>query len=407
LNLSFYIARRYLVSKKSNNAINIISWISIIAIAFTTAALVIILSAMNGLTGVVANLYNAIEPDLKITPAHSKFFKVNDALVQKIKGVNGVDKVSLSIFDNALLKCNDKMAIVTVKGVDENFQSITDFDSVITEGTFKLKYKDNYMGVFGRGIANQLQINVNNFVEPISIYSPKRGAAESLNPEENFNTKYISPAGIFALNDDFDFKYVIVDLDLARAIFDCKDEVTSLEIGCTKGANVNEVQEQLEELMGNDFVLKNRYQLNDVLFKTLETEKLWTFIILAFILIISTFNIIGSLTMLIIEKKKDIKTLYNMGANNKLMRNIFMGEGFLITFIGASIGLMLGLGVCLLQLKYHLVKFDEQYVIPYYPIEMQLQDFAWIIILIMLIGFLAALYPVRVFTKADFVHGND
>jgi lipoprotein-releasing system permease protein len=407
LNLSFYIARRYLVSKKSNNAINIISWISIIAIAFTTAALVIILSAMNGLTGVVADLYNAIEPDLKITPAHSKFFKADDALVQKIKTVNGVNLVSRSIFDNALLKCNDKMAVVTVKGVDENFQSITKFDSVITEGTFKLKYKDNYMGVFGRGIANQLQINVNNFVEPISIYSPKRGAEESLNPEENFNTKYISPAGIFALNDDFDFKYVIVDFDLAREIFDCKDEVTSLEISCTKGVDVDEVKAQLKKMLGEEYVLKNRFELNDVLFKTLEIEKLWTFIILAFIMVIATFNIIGTLTMLIIEKKKDIKTLYNMGANNKLMRNIFMGEGFLITFIGTGMGLLLGLVVCWMQIKYHFVEFDDQYVIPYYPIKMQLQDFVWIIGLIMFIGFLAALYPVRVFTKADFVHGND
>ncbi len=407
MNLSFYISRRYLVSKKSNNAINIISWISIIAIAFTTAALVIILSAMNGLTGVVADLYNAIEPDIRIMPHTSKFFKADDALLNKIKSVEGVDLVSRSIFDNALIKCNDKMAIVTIKGVDDNFKAITHFDSIITDGVFKLKHNENFMGVFGRGIAGQLQINVNDFVEPISIYSPKRGVEESLNPDDNFNQKYISPAGIFELNDDFNFKYVIVDIALARALFDCGDEVTAIEVGCIKGANIDKVQKQLTEVLGKDYTLKNRYQLNDVLFKTLESEKLWTFIILAFILIIATFNIIGALTMLIIEKKKDIKTLYYMGANTKLMRNIFMGEGFLITFIGASIGLVIGLGVCLLQLKYHLVKFDDQYVIPYYPIDLQLNDFVWIIALIMLIGFFAALYPVRVFTKTDFVHGND
>lgn len=373
------------------------------AIAFTTAALVVILSAMNGITSVVADLYNAIEPDIRITPQHGKFFVADDALIKKISAVKGVNLVSRSISDNALIKCNDRQAIVTIKGVDRNFESITRFDSVINEGTFRLKYKDNYYAVFGRGVASQLQINVNNFVEPIALYSPKRGAKESINPEENFNQKYIQPAGIFALNDDFDYKFVITDLELARELFDCGNEVTSLEIGCTSGANVDRVKSELSDLLGETFVLKNRYQLNDWLFRILESEKLWTFIILAFILMIATFNIIGALTMLIIEKKKDIKTLYYLGADNTMMRNIFMGEGFLITAIGAGIGLVMGLGVCLLQIRYHFVEFDEEGLVPYYPIELQMKDFIWIICVIMLIGFFAALYPVRVFTRNDFV----
>lgn len=362
---------------------------------------------MNGLTGTVANLYNAIEPDLHITPKTGKFFKADDAFLQKIKNVNGVKLVSLSITDNALIKSDDKQAIVTIKGVDDNFKNITHFDSVIKEGSFRLKEKGNYFGVFGRGVANQLQVNVNDFISQISIYSPKRGAEESINPDDNFNQKYIFPAGTFSLNDDFDFKYVFVDIGLAREIFDCKDEVTSIEIGLDKNANVNTVQNELQEAIGENFILKNRYQLNDVLFKVLETEKLWTFLILAFILVIATFNIIGALTMLIIEKKKDIKTLYSLGADNNLIRNIFMGEGFLITIIGAGIGMTLGLIVCLLQKKFHFVTFDELSDIPYYPIEMQIKDFIWIIGVILLIGFFSALYPVRVFTRNDFVHGND
>ncbi len=362
---------------------------------------------MNGLTGVVANLYNAIEPDLHITPKAGKFFKADDAFLQKIKNVNGVKLVSLSITDNALIKNDDKQATVKILGVDDNFKNITHFDSVIKEGSFRLKEKQNYYGVFGRGVANQLQINVNDFVSPISIYSPKRGVEESINPEDNFNQKYIFAGGTFSLNDDFDFKYVIVSIDLAREIFDCKDEVTSVEIGLGKNANVNSVQKDLQEVIGENYILKTRYQMNDVLFKTLETEKLWTFIILAFILIIATFNIIGALTMLIIEKKKDIKTLYCLGADNNLIRNIFMGEGFLITFIGTVIGLVLGLIICWLQIKFHFVEFDDQYVIPYYPIDMQLKDFVWIVGVIMLIGFFSALYPVRVFTRNDFVHGNE
>ncbi len=396
-----------MISKKSNNAINIISWISIVAIALTTAALVIILSAMNGLTGVVADLYNAIEPDIKVMPAKGKFFVADADLMRKMKSTQGVAQVAQCLSDNALIKGNDKQAIITVKGVDENFITVTRFDSVIKEGSYLLKSKDTYFAIFGRGVANQLDININNLIEQISIYSPKRGGAESLNPDDNFNQKFVFPSGTFSLNDDFDFKYIITDIDLARQLFDCKQEISSIELSLKEGADAASVQDEITELLGNDFIVKNRYQLNDVLFKTLETEKLWTFIILAFILIIATFNIIGALTMLIIEKKKDIKTLYYLGANNKLIRNIFMGEGFLITVIGASIGLILGLLVCLLQIQFHFVTFDDQYVIPYYPIDMQLKDFVWIIGLIMLIGFFAALYPVRVFTHNDFVHGND
>ena len=359
---------------------------------------------MNGLTGVVANLYNAIEPDIHITPSKGKFFKADDALLQKIRSVPGVQLLSQSISDNALIKNDDKQAIVTIKGVDDNFKLITHFDSVIKEGEFLLKAKNNYYAVFGRGIANQLQINVHDIVSSISLYSPKRGVEESLNPEDNFNQKYVFPSGTFSLNDDFDFKYVITDIELARDLFDCGNDISSIEIGLQKGADLKEVQKGIKTAIGEGFTVKNRFQLNDVLFKTLESEKLWTFIILAFILIIATFNIIGALTMLIIEKKKDIKTLYCLGANNNFIRNIFMGEGFLITFIGAGIGLTLGLVVCWMQIKFHLVTFDDQYVIPYYPIDMQAKDFVWIICLIMLIGFFAALYPVRVFTRNDFVH---
>lgn len=362
---------------------------------------------MNGLTTVIADTYNAIEPDIKVMPAKGKFFEMNDELLQKIKSTDGVDKVSLCLSDNVLLKANDKQAIVIIKGVDDNFTAVTQFDSVIKEGSYQLKDNKNYFAVFGRGVANQLSININNLIEQISVYSPKRGEVESINPDDNFNQKFIFPAGVFTLNDDFDYKYVITHLDLVRDLFDSKNELSSLEISIKDNANASDVKEQIAEVAGNQFVVKNRYQLNDVLFKTLETEKLWTFIILAFILIIATFNIIGALTMLIIEKKKDIKTLYYLGADNKLIRNVFMGEGFLITVIGASIGLALGVMVCLLQMHFHFVAFDEQGIIPYYPINMEIKDFVWILSLIMLIGFFAALYPVRVFTHNDFVHGND
>jgi len=407
LNLPFFIAKRYLISKKSNNAINVISWISITAIAITTAALVIILSAMNGLTSVVADLYHAIEPDLKITPVHGKYIGNKEALAAKLKTIKGVKDISFSIEEIALAKLDDRQAIVTVKGVDSKFKDITHFDTVIVDGLYRFQYKNQYYGVFGKGVANKLDVNVNDFISPISIYAPRRGKVESIDPEDAFNKLIISPSGIFSLNDDFDYKYLLVDLKAAQELFDCKNDVSIIELSIDDKSQLHSIQDDVREAMGPDYLVKNRFELNDVLFKTLETEKLWVFLILAFILIIATFNIIGALTMLIIEKKKDIKTLYNLGADQKFIKTIFMQEGFLITAVGAFSGLIIGLVVCILQQQFHFVTFDEGYVIPYYPIVMELKDFIRILGLVMGIGFLAAIYPVRVFTKNDLLHVSE
>ena len=403
MSVSFYIAKRYLISKKSNNAINIISWISIIAIAVTTGALIVILSAMNGLTGVVANLYNTFEPDIRITVTKGKYFEASDKFLKELSSIKGVKIISQSLSDKVLVKNIDRQALVSIKGVDANFNKITQIDSSIIEGSYGLNDAGARKILLGRGVANQLSINMNVFVNELSLFSPLKGKAGSLNPEDNLNQIYCTPSGVFSLNDELDFQFAFVSLKTARELFDLPGKVSALEIACTEGETDN-VQEVLKEKLGTDYVIKNRYELNDVLFKSLETEKLATFIILAFILVIATFNIIGALTMLIIEKRKDIKTLYSMGANLGLIRSIFMREAFLISGIGALIGLLLGLSVCWLQMKFHLVKFGSEFIVPYYPIELQIKDFIWIFGLIMLIGFFAALYPVRVFTKTDLVH---
>lgn len=358
---------------------------------------------MNGLTSVVADLYHAIEPDIKITANHSKYINADDPIINKIKQVKDIKNISYSIEENALIKLDDKQDVITVKGVDSEFKNLTRFDTVVVDGSYQFKYKDQYFGVFGRGIAYKLGINLNDFISPISIYAPKRGKTESLDPEDAFNKLTISPGGIFSLNDDFDFKYVLLDLQAAQQLFDAGKAFTQIELSVKDKSQINKVQDELISILGADYTIKNRYQLNDILFKTLETEKLWTFLILAFILVIATFNIIGALTMLIIEKRKDIKTLYNLGADQQFIRSIFMREGLLITLVGALGGLVLGIVVCLLQQKFHLVTFDDQYVIPYYPIEMQLKDFIWIMTVVMGIGFVAAIYPVRIFTKNDLV----
>lgn len=395
MNLSFFIARRYLISKKSNNAINIISWISIIAIAVTTGALIVILSAMNGMTSAVAELYNTFEPDIKITAAKGKYFVPSAKIYNVLKSIPEIEATSETYSDKALIKNNEKQTLVSVKGVDNSFVNVTSIDSSIVEGSYLINDQKKFI-VLGRGVANTLGVNIMEISGELSLFSPKKGKHSSLTADDNFTQVYLTPNGVFALNDEFDFQYVFVSLKTARELFNDSLRVSAIEI---KSKDSKKVQEQLTDALGDDFVVKNRYQLNDVLFKTLETEKLATFIILAFILIIATFNIIGALTMLIIEKKKDIKTLFSLGADLTLVRNIFMREGFLITGVGATIGLLLGLFVCWLQIQFHLVSFGDEYIIPYWPIEIQLNDFIWIFCLIMLIGFFAALYPVRFFTN--------
>jgi lipoprotein-releasing system permease protein len=399
LNLSLFIAKRYLISKKSNHAINVISWISIIAISLTTAALVIVLSAMNGLTGIVADLYNAIEPDLKITSVNSKYILNRMDIERQIKLIPEINAISYSLEENALIKLDDKQAVVNIKGVDANFKNLTRFDTVVKEGEYRFEYNNQFYGLFGKGIANKLGINVNDFISPISIFAPKRGKFEGVNPDDAFTKINVSPAGIFSLNDDFDYKYVLIDLKAAQTLFDCGDEINMIEINVKDKSNIDKIQQQLKNSLGENYNVKNKYEANDVLFKTLEIEKLWVFLILSFILIIATFNIIGSLTMLIIEKKKDIKTFYNMGADQQFIKSIFMKEGLLITFVGAISGLIIGLAVCMIQQQFHVITFDDQSVISYYPIRVEFKDMISILGMVMLIGFLAAIYPVRVFTK--------
>jgi lipoprotein-releasing system permease protein len=380
-----------------------ISWISVGAIAVTTGALIVILSAMNGLTSTVADLYNAFEPDLKVTASRGKYFTADESFLRKIRSVEGVKLISMTLSDKALIKNGDFQSLVSVKGVDKNFNQLNKIDLSIVSGDYTLIDSKRQSIILGRGVANQLQVNLSEFSNELSLFSPVRGKEVGFNPMDNMNQVYCSPSGIFSLNDDLDYQFVFVSLETAKKLFDIPDKISALEISCEKNQN-EDVQKILQQKLGSDFIVKNRYQLNDTLFKSLETEKLATFIILAFILVIATFNIIGALTMLIIEKKKDIKTLYSMGASITLIRNIFMREGLLITGIGALIGLLLGLVVCWIQIQFHLVKFGDDFIIPYYPIVLQLKDFLWIFGLIMLIGFLAALYPVRVFTKMDLVH---
>jgi lipoprotein-releasing system permease protein len=399
LNVALYIARRYFVAKKSTNAITVISWISVLAITVGTSALIIILSGMNGLTGLVQTLYNSFNPDVKITAASGKVFIADNTLVAKIKNVNGVAYLSKTLDDNMLLKFNDQLQITHIKGVDENFNNVTRFDTLVVEGNFLSSQKNNQL-VLGKGVAYRLGVGSSNMFTPVSVFCPKRGMSSSINPEDAFNEEKCNAAGFFTINDDFDFTYGLMNYETARSLLQYSaNSVTALEISLNPNTDADVVKDQIQKIIGNNFVIKNKYEQNDVLFKTLKTEKLWTFIILAFVLLIATFNIIGALTMLIIEKKKDVQTLSAMGADVSLIRKIFMTEGLMIIFIGASIGILIGYVLCLLQQHYGFVTFAEGYIVDAYPVEIRFSDFVLIMTTVLCAGFLAAIYPIRVFTK--------
>lgn len=396
INVPFFIAKRYLVSKKSHNAINIISSISVGGICIGTMALVIVLSGFNGLSALVQSLYNSFDPDISITVKRGKTFEAGSPEFQKIKAIPGVIHFTEVMQGNALLKYNDKQSIAIIKGVSPDFKSMSGFDTLVRDGDFNIA-KNNV--VMGKGLAYILQVSTNNLFTPLSIYAPKRGNNNSLNPEDGLNELKCYPAGLFSISDEFDNQFVIMDIQKARELLDYKNEVTSLEIGVKKGSDVEQIQTAIIHLIGPDYIVKNRQQQNELLYKTLKSEKLWVFIILIFILVIATFNVIGSLTMLIIEKKKDISILSSMGADMILIRRIFLFEGMLITIIGAASGLLLGLLICWLQITFSIVKFSEGYVVDAYPMEIQSGDIMIISVVVMLIGLFAAWYPVRVFTK--------
>lgn len=377
-----------------------------VAIALTTAALVIILSAMNGLTNTVAGLYNALEPDLRVSALNAKRFVSDPADLKRIRALHGVEGISQTLSDKALLKHGEKQALVQIRGVDEAFSSMTKLDSILTGGFNGIRDSSKNFILLGRGLAELLGYEEGSFSQEIQVYSPKRGRSTSINPEEDILQFNGSVCGQFTLNDELDYQTAFVNLRWAREIFGNAEGLSTLEIACEEPMT-DEIHQAVKEIMGKDYEVLNRYQLNDVLFKSLETEKLATFIILAFILVIATFNLIGALTMLIIEKRKDIKTLYSIGADRRIIRGIFIREGLFISGIGAGLGLLTGLFVCWLQIRFHLVSFGSEFIIPYYPIDVQIGDLLKVFALIMCISFLAGLYPVRVFTRSDLLHAKE
>ena len=397
MNFPFYIAKRYFIAKKSHNVINIISWISVTGIAVGTLALVIVLSAFNGLEDLVEKLYASFDPDIKIEATKGKTFDVADFPKDKILQLDEVVFYNNAVEDVVLVKYMEKQTIATLKGVEPQFYEMTGLDTLLIEG--KVIQDDSNKMVLGYGIADKLSLYLHNMiVEQVSIIVPKKGLKKAFVPTDEFTRKFAIPTGIFSVNPDFDTKYVVTPLRFAQKVLSYEGKVTSVELGLNKKADAEKVKEKIQSILGNDFSVKTRHELNELIFKTNKTEKWITFLILTFILVIASFNIIGSLTMLIIDKKKDIWILRTMGASRKVIRRLFFIEGMIINLTGAISGMVLGTIICVLQIQFGLLRLEGS-VVEFYPMKLEAMDFVYITIIVLIIGLLASWYPVRVLTK--------
>jgi lipoprotein-releasing system permease protein len=396
MKLPLFISRRYLFGKKSQNAINIISAISVLAVVVGTASLIVILSVFNGFDELIKSLFNSFDADLKITLVEGKSFSPTTQQYAAIRSTPGVIHIAEVLEENALLKYGDKQYIATVKGVNAEYQKVTGLDTMLTDGQFVLvRGKSNY-AIVGQGIAYFLQIGL-KFFDPIQLFAPRRDAQVSINPLDAFNSDVIMPSGIFSIEQESDSKYIIVPIEFARGLFGYTNEVTSLEIKLDKNCNPKQVKENLQRKLGSNYLIRDRYEQKETLYKIMKSEKWAIFFIFTFIIIIASFNIVGSLTILVIEKKTDIASLSSIGADSKLIIRIFTFEGLLITFLGAFIGLLIGLIICWVQIQFGLVKLQGSgsFIIDAYPVALHLSDFIWVFCTVMAIGWAIAYFPVR------------
>jgi lipoprotein-releasing system permease protein len=400
LNFPFYIAKRYLVAKKSHNAINIIAFISLAGIAIGTTALIVILSVFNGFDNVVKSLINSFNPDLKVILVEGKTFDPDENTLRRIKSINGVVAVATVLEDKALIRYDERQTIAIVKGVSPEYSTVSGIDSMIVEGEFRLGNQDLPFAVIGKGIDIFLNVILNS-PRQMGIYVPRRSGQVSFDPEKAVNRKFLNVSGVFLIEQDFDTKYIMAPLSFAQDLFEYPGRVNALEIKLNSKANRQSIQASVQQILGNNFRVQNRYQQNEVFYKTMQMEKWAIFLILVFILIVASFNIIGTLTMLILEKKTDILTLRNLGAPVTLINRIFLFEGWLVSAIGAIIGLASGLLICWLQLTFKLIKLQGSgtFIIDAYPVMIKPVDIIATGVVVIIIGFLAAWFPVRFVTK--------
>lgn len=389
-------AFRYLFSKKSTNAINVITAISMLGMAIISMAMVLILSVFNGFEGLTLSLYNSFNPDLKVTPETGKVFTLTPEQIQQLDGLEGIDVYSQVLEEKAALKYDDNEFIGTLKGVDDNFLKVSGVDSAMVRGSFVLHERGRDFAVLGLGVEGQLGVRVSDQMRVITVLIPSRKTGGvGLMPSAAFSRANISPAGTFSIQMEFDSKYMFVPLSFIRSLLKYDKEISALEIKTMPNTNLQDLETELTAILGPGFIYQDRYQQNEFLYQVMRTEKWATYAIMSFILAIAAFNIIGSLSMLVLEKTKDIAILKTMGATSQTIRQIFLLEGLLSSLIGAAFGIGLALLLCWLQVQYELIPLpgSGSFVISAMPVKVKLYDILLVAATVVSISLLASWLP--------------
>ena len=411
MNLALYIARRYLFSKKSHNAINIISAISVCGVALATMALVCTLSVFNGFHDLISSFFTHFDPDLKIEAVRGKTFTPDSATLARLQALPEVDVVSLTLEDNAMAKYQDRQTMVTIKGVDDNFQMLTGIEEVLYGNPeFKL-----YDAVADYGIPGiQLMYILGTGIQPsdpIEVYAPRKGGRINMgNPLANFRREPLySPGTVLNINDSrYASSYIITSMDYARRLFGYTTEVSALELRLAADVSVKRAQQAVREVVGDEYTVHDRYEQQATTFKVVKMEKFITYLFLCFILMVACFNIISSVSMLILDKQDNAATLRSLGATDSLVARIFIYEGNLIAFLGALVGLVLGIVLCLLQQEFGLIGLggDGQFVVDAYPVRVQLADILLVFVSVIMVSALSVWLPIRVLNRY-FLRGRE
>lgn len=393
------IAWRYLFAKKQFNAIHVITAISSVAVGVVTAAMICVLSVMNGFGVLVEKMFSQFDPDLRISTQIGKSFQLSTEKKNELLGLPCVDLLSESILETALLEFEDKQMPIQLMGVDSSFAHLTDIEDIIVDGHYEVFDGAFDRAVLGQGLAWKIGIGA-RFVHGLQLYAPKReGSVNMLRPDVNFNNRACFIAGIFAVNQQkYDDNLMLVDIGLTRSLLEYNEkEITTLMVAIKDGYNIKKAKREIAEILGDGYVILDRYEQQEDFFRILRIEKLLTALLLVFILLIATFNGIGSLSMLIIDKKQDTQTLSHLGASDRMIRRIFTIEGWLVNAIGALGGLIVGLGICLLQQHFGLLKLGNgaEYIISAYPVAVQGWDVILVAFTVLALGALAAWIPVR------------
>ena len=405
MNFPFYIARRYLFSKKSTHAINVISGISMVGVAVATMALVVTLSVFNGFHDLVASFFTQMDPQLKVVPVKGKTALAADPILTKIRQLPEVEVATECLEEQALAVYHDRQMMVKVKGVDDNFAQLTHIREILEgDGEFELHAADMSYGIPGLGVAYQLGLGY-TYEQPLKIFAPRReGQLNMANPTDGFVAdELFSPGVVFCMKQGkYDKNYILTSIAFTRHLFDLEGRLSSLELRLKPGSNFDRVKAQMQELAADQFKVLDRYEQQDDTFRIMKVEKLIAYVFLTFILIIACFNIIGSLSMLIIDKKDDVVTLRNLGATERQITRIFLFEGRLISAVGAVLGIIIGLLLCWMQQQYGFVRLgssEGSFVVDAYPVSVHPWDVVLIFITVLAVGFLSVWYPVRYFSK--------